>query len=157
VTAPTDGIVTKVEQLQVGDYINASTPVFALVSTRNVWVEANFKESQLANMHAGQTAQLSIDAYPGKTFHAKVVSVSPGTGTEFSMLPAENATGNWVKIVQRLPVRLEIESRDTSSMRPGALRSGLSANVEVDTRHRRGLFGLRSEEMDVLTADAEQK
>jgi membrane fusion protein (multidrug efflux system) len=149
VTAPTDGIVTKVEQLQVGDYINASTPVFALVSTQNVWVEANFKEVQLAHMRAGQVAEVHIDAFPGKTFEAKVVSVSPGTGTEFSMLPAENATGNWVKVVQRLPVRLEIESRDKL-----ALRSGLSANVEVDTRHRRGLFGLRSEEMDVLTADA---
>jgi membrane fusion protein, multidrug efflux system len=158
VVAPIDGIVTKVEQLQVGDYINASTPVFALVSTKNVWVEANFKEVQLGHMRAGQTAEVDIDAYPDKTFHARVVSVSPGTGTEFSMLPAENATGNWVKVVQRLPVRLEIDSQDFASLKPGALRSGLSANVEVDTRHRRGLFGLRSEEMDeVLTADAQPK
>jgi membrane fusion protein (multidrug efflux system) len=158
VQAPIDGIVTKVEQLQVGDYINASTPVFALVSTKNVWVEANFKEVQLGHMRAGQTADVNIDAYPDKTFHARVVSVSPGTGTEFSMLPAENATGNWVKVVQRLPVRLEIDSSDYAAMRPGSLRSGLSANVEVDTRFRRGLFGLRSEEMDeVLTADAQPK
>ena len=158
VNAPTDGIVTKVEQLQVGDYINASTPVFALVSTRNVWVEANFKEVQLGHMRPGQTAEVNIDALPGKTLHAKVVSVSPGTGTEFSMLPAENATGNWVKVVQRLPVRLEIESTDAASMKPGVMRSGLSADVEVDTRFQRGLFGLRSEEMDeVLAADVAPK
>jgi membrane fusion protein, multidrug efflux system len=156
ITAPTDGIVTKVEQLQAGDYINASTPTFALVSTSNVWVEANFKEVQLSHMRPGQNAEVQIDAYPGRKLVGKVVSVSPGTGTEFSMLPAENATGNWVKVVQRLPVRLELEGADKV-----ALRSGLSANVEVDTRHRRGLFGLRSEEMDedtstatVLTADS---
>jgi len=154
VSAPAEGIVTKVEQLQVGDYINASTPTFALVSTSNVWVEANFKEVQLGYMRAGQTAQVDIDAYPDKTLTAKVVSVSPGTGTEFSMLPAENATGNWVKVVQRLPVRLEIESVDKL-----ALRSGLSASVQVDTRHRRGLFGLRSEDMDkpILTAETAPK
>jgi membrane fusion protein (multidrug efflux system) len=154
VRAPTDGIVTKVEQLQVGDYINASTPTFALVSTRDVWVEANFKEVQLGHMRAGQMADVNIDAYPDQTFHAKVTSVSPGTGTEFSMLPAENATGNWVKVVQRLPVRLEIESTNMTKL---AMRSGLSANVEVDTRHRRGLFGLRSEEMDTPRVETAQQ
>jgi membrane fusion protein (multidrug efflux system) len=130
VKAPTDGIVTRVEQLQVGDYIAASTPVFALVSTADVWIEANFKEPQLAHMQPGQTATVEIDRIPGKQFSAKVVSMSPGTGSQFSMLPAENASGNWVKVVQRIPVRLHLVNLD-----PGVrLQMGLSANVKVDTR-----------------------
>jgi membrane fusion protein (multidrug efflux system) len=140
VNAPADGIVTKVEQLQVGDYLNAATPAFALVSARNVWIEANFKEVQLTHMVEGQLAEVMIDAYPGHKLAATVVSVSPGTGAEFSLLPAENASGNWVKVVQRLPVRLELK---TAADIP--LRAGLSANVEVDTRRQRTLFGLRSE------------
>ena len=138
ITAPDDGIVTKVEQLQVGDYINAASPVFALISTRDVWVEANFKEDQLAYMRAGQAATVRIDTYPGQTFKAHVASMAPGTGSQFSLLPPENATGNWVKVVQRLPVRLELD--DTVPDLP--LHSGLSANAEVDTGHRRSLRSL---------------
>jgi membrane fusion protein, multidrug efflux system len=130
ITAPIDGIVTRVEQLQVGNYINAAAAAFALVSTRDVWIEANFKEDQLAHMRPGQWANVRIDAWPGRTFRARVVSVSPGTGSEFSMLPAENATGNWVKVVQRLPVRLEVNGDIP------AARSGLSALVTVDTQSR---------------------
>ena len=137
ISAPIDGVVTRVEQLQVGNYINAATPAFALVSSQDMWIEANFKENQLAHMRVGQTARVSIDAFPGRAFHARVVSVSPGTGAEFSLLPAENATGNWVKVVQRLPVRLELEGSDLPT-----LRAGLSANVSVDTQYRHGLFGL---------------
>ena len=133
VSAPIDGIVTRVEQLQAGNYLNAATPAFALVSSHDVWIEANFKEVQLAHMRSGQLARVRIDAYPGRDFRAKVVSVSPGTGSEFSLLPAENATGNWVKVVQRLPVRLEIEERAPP------LRSGLSATVRVDTQNSGGL------------------
>jgi hypothetical protein len=130
VKAPADGIVTKVEQLQVGDYIAASVPVFALVSTHDVWVEANFKEAQLDRMRAGQPATVEIDRIRGKRFSARVASVSPGTGSQFSMLPPENATGNWVKVVQRVPVRLQLDHLD-----PGLLlQSGLSASVTVDTR-----------------------
>jgi membrane fusion protein, multidrug efflux system len=130
VKAPADGIVTKVEQLQVGDYIAASTPVFALVSTHDVWVEANFKEAQLDHMRAGQAASVEIDRIGGKRFSAKVASVSPGTGSQFSMLPPENATGNWVKVVQRVPVRLQLDHVDAGLL----LQSGLSASVTVDTR-----------------------
>jgi membrane fusion protein, multidrug efflux system len=137
VTAPQDGIVTKVEALQVGSYINAAQPVFALVSTNNVWVEANFKEVQLAHMRPGQTAEVTIDALAGRTFKATVASVSPGTGSEFSALPAENATGNWVKVVQRIPVRLQLVDAQITSQ----LQSGLSAVVTVDTEFHRGLFG----------------
>jgi membrane fusion protein (multidrug efflux system) len=136
ITAPSDGVVTRVEQLQVGSYVAASTPVFALVSTQDVWLEANFKEDQLGHMRPGQTARVRIDSYPGKTFEGKVVSVSPGTGSQFSMLPAENATGNWVKVVQRLPVRIELEELDSAY----PLHAGLSANVDVDTRYQRHLF-----------------
>ena len=137
VRAPSDGVVTRVEQLQVGSYINASTPVFALVSTGDVWVEANFKEDQLAHMRVGQVVDVEVDSYPGKKFHGEVASVSPGTGSQFSVLPPENATGNWVKVVQRLPVRVELAKLDPAF----PLHGGLSANVSVDTRYRRRLFG----------------
>jgi membrane fusion protein, multidrug efflux system len=138
VTASTDGIVSHVDQLQVGDYLNAATPAFALVSTTDVWIEANFKETDLAHMRAGQEATIDIDSYPDKTFTAKVASISPGTGSEFSVLPPQNATGNWVKIVQRVPVRLVIENPDPE--RP--LRIGMSANVDIDTKYRRSLWRL---------------
>ena len=132
VRAPDDGIVTKVEQLQVGDYMTSATPVFSLMSDR-VWVEANFKETELTHMRAGQEATVEIDTYPGVEFHAKLASLSPGTGLTFSLLPPENATGNWVKVVQRLPVRLALEpvAADTP------LHAGLSVTVEVDTGYRR--------------------
>ena len=136
VTAPGDGIVTQVEQLQVGSYLNAAIQVFTLVSTRDIWIEANFKEVQLEYMRAGQNATVSIDSYPGRSFKATVVSLSPGTGSQFSVLPAENATGNWVKVVQRVPVRLRLVEPDQQFV--GALQSGLSANVTVDTQHHRG-------------------
>lgn len=137
ISAPGDGIVTRVEHLQVGTHIAASAPVFALVSTGDVWIEANFKEDQLAHMRVGQTASVHVDAYPGRVFSAKVASLSPGTGSQFSLLPPENATGNWVKVVQRLPVRLELARPDPRY----PLRGGLSADVSVDTQYRRHLFG----------------
>jgi membrane fusion protein, multidrug efflux system len=132
ITAPTDGVVAKVEQLQVGDYIAASTPVFALVSTHDVWIEANFKEVQLARMRPGQTATVKIDRYPERRFLAVVTSVSPSTGSQLSLLPPENATGNWVKVVQRVPVRLRLTDLGTTFL----LQAGLSADVTVDTRAR---------------------
>ena len=133
IKAPENGVVTKVEQLQVGDYVTASTPLFSLMSTDKVWVEANFKETELTHMRPGQTATVEIDTYPDIVFPAKVESLSPGTGLTFSLLPAENATGNWVKVVQRLPVRLSIDHLDLDA----PLHAGLSATVEVDTEHRR--------------------
>jgi len=136
--APSDGVVTKVEQLQVGDYINAASPVFSLISNQDVWVEANFKEDQLTYMRPGQSAEVRIDAFPGRRFKAQVVSLSPGTGAEFSLLPPENATGNWVKVVQRVPVRLRLLS-DAGALPADARLSGLSADVTVDTGHRRRL------------------
>jgi membrane fusion protein (multidrug efflux system) len=140
VRAPSDGIVTRVDQLQVGSYINASAPVFALVSASDVWIEANFKEDQLTYMRVGQAVTVKVDSYPGMAFEGEVVSLSPGTGSQFSVLPPENATGNWVKVVQRLPVRVRLKRVDSAF----ALHAGLSADVSVDTRHRRHLFGAAS-------------
>ena len=135
VVAPQDGIVTKVDQLQVGDYITAGAPVFSLVSN-HVWLEAEFKENQLEYMRPGEHAKVRIDAYPDVRFDATVVAISPGTGSSFSLLPAENATGNWVKVTQRVPVRLEFTPRPDVP-----LEAGLSASVKVDTAHHRHLFG----------------
>jgi membrane fusion protein (multidrug efflux system) len=149
IAAPIDGIVTRVEELQAGDYINAATPAFVLVSTRDVWIEANFKEVQLTHMLPGQSATVRVDAYPGRLIRAKVVSISPGTGSQFSLLPPENATGNWVKVVQRLPVRLQLEDSVP-------VQSGLSALVTVDTRYRHGLFGAAGTHGDALNAGAVQ-
>ena len=129
VTAAQAGVVTRVDQLQPGAQINAAQPLFYLVSGEP-WIEANFKENQLAKMRVGQPATISIDAYKGQTLHAHVASFSPGTGSTFSVLPAQNATGNWVKVVQRLPVRLTFD-RPPPDM---ASHAGLSAKVKVDTR-----------------------
>jgi membrane fusion protein (multidrug efflux system) len=135
VVAPQDGVVTKVDQLQVGDYINAATPVFSLVSNR-LWVEANFKENQLEYMRAGQSAKIKCDAYPHLRFNAHVAAISPGTGSSFSLLPPENATGNWVKVTQRVPVRVEFDGMPQVPLQPG-----LSCSVTVDTTHKRSLTG----------------
>jgi membrane fusion protein (multidrug efflux system) len=135
VLAPHDGVVTKVDQLQVGDYINAGSPVFSLVSP-HIWIEAEFKENQLEYMRPGQHAKVKIDSYPDTKFDAVVEAISPGTGSSFSLLPPENATGNWVKVTQRVPVRLEFTPRPDVP-----LEAGLSASVTVDTNHHRGLFG----------------
>jgi membrane fusion protein, multidrug efflux system len=127
IEAPSDGIVTGVEHLQAGSYLQAAAPAFVLVSTHDIWVEADFKEDQLAHMHPGESATVTIDAFAGRTFQAVVASITPGTGSQFSVLPPENATGNWVKVVQRLTVRLHL----LGSL--PAVRSGLSATVTVDT------------------------
>jgi membrane fusion protein (multidrug efflux system) len=132
VRAAQDGIVTRVHQLQVGNYVTAGKPVLVLTSTR-YWVQANFKEDQLRYMRVGQPAAVKIDAFPDYKLKGHLASFSPGTGSSFSILPAENATGNWVKVVQRVPVEIAID--DLPQGLP--LSAGLSANVEVDTGHSR--------------------
>jgi membrane fusion protein, multidrug efflux system len=136
VRAPISGIVTRVEQIQIGDYIKSGDPLFALESRKDIWVEANFKETDLTYMRPGQSATFSVDAYPDKTFTGKVVSTSPGTGSSFSLLPPENASGNWVKVVQRLPVRLSIDATNVGV----PLAAGMSVTVDVDTEHHRSIF-----------------
>jgi membrane fusion protein (multidrug efflux system) len=133
VKAPDDGTVARVEDLQVGDFVNPGAAVFSLMSSHRIWVEANFRETGLTHMRPGQEAAIDVDAYPDRTFKAHVVSMSPGSGSDFAVLPPENATGNWVKVVQRLPVRLEFDEVDPS--RP--LFSGISVTVRVDTGYRR--------------------
>jgi len=129
VHAPSDGIVTRVEQMPIGTYLNAAQTAFWLLSGAP-WIEANFKEDQLAHMKVGQKVSIKIDAYPDADLQGHVASFSPGTGSAFSVLPAQNATGNWVKVVQRLPVRI-----DFNRAPPGmAARAGLSARVKVDVR-----------------------
>ena len=123
------GVVTRVDQVQVGSYVNAGQPLFWMVSGQP-YVEANFKENQLERMRIGQEAEVKVDAFPGVKLKARVASFSPGTGAVFSAIPAQNATGNWVKVVQRLPVRLNLV--DIPSDLP--ISAGLSANVTVDTR-----------------------
>ena len=132
VVAPDDGIVTRVDDLQVGDFVNPGAAVFSLLSSRRIWIEANFRETGLTHMRPGQEATIDVDAYPDRTFKAHVVSMSPGTGSDFAVLPPENATGNWVKVVQRLPVRLELDEVDLN--RP--LFSGISVTARVDTGYR---------------------
>lgn len=136
VRAPQDGIATRVNQLQVGNYVQPGRPVFMLTG-KKFWVQANFKENQLRHMRVGQPATVKIDAFPDHKLKGHVDSFSPGTGSSFSILPAENATGNWVKVVQRLPVQIVIDEA------PGdlPLSSGLSVEVEVDTGHERHLIG----------------
>jgi membrane fusion protein (multidrug efflux system) len=130
IRAPQDGVVTKVEQIQLGSYITGAQPLFWLVSGRP-YVEANFKEDQLARMRVGQKAEVEVDAYGGRKFAGHVASFSPGAGSTFSVLPAQNATGNWVKVVQRLPLRIEFDQTP-----PEMAAAGLSARVKVDTGAR---------------------
>jgi membrane fusion protein (multidrug efflux system) len=127
IAAPTDGVVTRVDQLQKGAYLNPSQTVFYLLSGEP-WIEANFKENQLAKMKVGQPARISIDALGGRVLNGYVSSFSPGAGSSFSPLPAQNATGNWVKVVQRLPVRIAFDKAPPEVVS----RAGLSAKVTVD-------------------------
>ena len=137
VVAPQDGQVTRVEQLQVGSYVTAAQPLFTLVAPR-MWIDANFKEDQLSYMRVGEHGVAHIDAFPDQSFPVHVDSLSPGTGTAFSILPPENATGNWVKVTQRLPVRIAFDDPEALGAR---LHAGLSAKVKIDTLHKRTLFG----------------
>jgi len=131
IRAPTDGVVTQAGRLQVGQMAFTGLPMVSLVRAGSARVDANFKETDLARMRIGQPAQVWLDAYPDLVLKGHVQSIGAGTGSEFSVLPAQNATGNWVKIIQRVPVRIAIDSRPD---RP--LISGLSAVVKVDVAHR---------------------
>jgi len=129
VVAPEDGVVTRVDQLQRGAYVNPAQTVFWLLSGEP-WIEANFKENQLRKMRVGQPVTIKIDAYGGRNLAGHVASFSPGSGSTFSALPAQNATGNWVKVVQRLPVRIDFDRPPPEMVD----RAGLSAKVTVDIR-----------------------
>ena len=133
--APMDGQIAK-RNVQVGQKVAPGTPMMAVVPLHNLWVDANFKESQLAKMRVGQTATVYADIYGSKVkYQGKVVGLSAGTGAAFSLLPAQNATGNWIKVVQRVPVRIEL---DAQQLAEHPLRVGLSMSVEVDTEIQTG-------------------
>lgn len=138
VRAPDDGVAYKAASFRVGQYVSVGTPLFALVETGDTWIDANFKETQLTRMKPGQKAEVVLDTYPDKTFEATVQAIGAGTGAQFSLLPAQNATGNWVKVTQRIPVRLQLDNEDADL----ALRAGMSASVTVDTGVSRGFGGL---------------
>ncbi|HTZ78197.1 MAG TPA: HlyD family secretion protein [Stellaceae bacterium] len=134
ITAPDDGITAKVD-LRPGQWVQAGQSAFALVETRRLYIEANLKETDLTYVKPGQSASIEVDTYPGKQWRALVSSVSPGTGSEFAILPPQNATGNWVKVVQRVPVRLVLAPEEETN----GLRAGMSVNVEIDTHHKNRL------------------
>lgn len=136
VTAPADGVVYQAASFKVGQYVSSGTALFTLVETGDSWVDANFKETQLTHVKPGQEADIVLDTYPDRTFHGTVDAIGAGTGAEFSLLPAQNATGNWVKVTQRIPVRIKLSDEDAAM----ALRTGMSAAVTVDTGVSRG-FG----------------
>jgi len=128
VRAPVDGVVSK-RSVEVGQVVQVGQPLLALVPLHEVWVLANFKETQLSRVRPGMKADVEIDGFPGKTFPGVVESISAGTGSRFSLLPPENATGNWVKVVQRVPVKIVLDSRDVGNPQP--LRAGMSAVVTI--------------------------
>ncbi len=134
VFAPADGVVVNISA-HVGENVIGGAPVMSLVSDKRVWMEANFKETDLRHMLAGQSAEIHVDTFPDETWHGHVASITPATGSEFSLLPAQNSSGNWVKVVQRVRVLIEF---DDYAGQP-SLVSGMSASVEVDTGHERHL------------------
>jgi membrane fusion protein (multidrug efflux system) len=147
IAAPFAGTVTNVPSIAPGKYLSASTTAFFLVDTDHVWVDATPKETELTYVRPGQKATISVDTYPDAEWHGVVESVSPAAAQEFSLLPAQNTSGNWVKVVQRVPMRIRIDTTD-KNLPP--LRAGMSVVVDVDTGHARGfpsflrsLFGHR--------------
>ena len=128
VRAPVSGVVSRADRLQPGQMMVQGLPGVTIVASNKSWVEANFKETDLAKMRVGQPAEITFDAYPNLKVRGKISSIGAGTGSEFSVLPAQNATGNWVKVTQRVPVRISITDKPKRAM-----IAGLSAHVRIDT------------------------
>jgi membrane fusion protein (multidrug efflux system) len=136
--APINGTATQVESIQMGRYVMAGTPVFAVMDDEHPWVDANPKETDVTYLRVGQQAELRVDTFPDKVFRGTVSSVSPGTGAQFSILPPQNASGNWIKVVQRVPLRITfMPDQDLAK-----LRAGMSVTVDIDTQRQRSLAGL---------------
>lgn len=139
--APIEGTATQVDNIQLGRFVAAGAPIFSVIDDANPWVDANPKETDITYLRLGQKATLDVDSFPDRTFTGTVIAVSPGTGSQFSILPAQNATGNWVKVVQRVPVRIAFDKGQDLSR----LRTGMSANIAIDTHHSRLPFSARAE------------
>jgi membrane fusion protein (multidrug efflux system) len=135
VKAPFSGIVTNVDALQIGSYLKASQPAFDLVSNQNIWIEASPKETELTYVRPGEPVSISVDTYPGVELNGRVESISPASASSFSLLPAQNTTGNWVKVVQRVPMRIRIDNLDKAP----PLRVGMSVTADIETGHANGL------------------
>jgi membrane fusion protein (multidrug efflux system) len=133
VRAPMSGTATQVDNIQLGRFLAAGSPVLSVIDDHDPWVEANPKETDITYLRVGQKVTISIDSFPDHTFKGTVVAVSPGTGAQFSILPPQNATGNWVKVVQRVPVRIAFDKDEDTHL----LRSGMSVVVDIDTGHSR--------------------
>jgi membrane fusion protein, multidrug efflux system len=136
VKAPFAGIVTNVPAIAPGKYLQASMTAFYLVATDHLWVDSNPKETELTYVRPGQSVTVTVDTYPDVEWHGTIESISPAAAQEFSLLPAQNTSGNWVKVVQRIPLRVRV---DTSDRNLPPLRAGMSVEVDVDTGHTRGL------------------
>jgi membrane fusion protein, multidrug efflux system len=135
IVAPFDGIPNNVESIAVGAFLNAGQSAFPLVSTHDLYIEANIKETELTYVREGDPAQVTVDAYPDSSLAARVTTLAPASGSVFALLPPQNATGNWVKVVQRIPVRLSFGKVPDGF----ALRAGMSIKISIDTGHRRSL------------------
>jgi membrane fusion protein (multidrug efflux system) len=133
IRAPISGIATQVDSIQLGRFVPAGTPVFSVVDDEAPWVDANPKETDITYLRIGQKATLDVDSFPDRTFTGTVTSVSPGTGAQFSILPPQNASGNWVKVVQRVPMRITFDKDSATRL----LRAGMSVTVSIDTHHSR--------------------
>lgn len=131
--APIAGTATQVDNIQLGRFVAAGVPILSVIDDQAPWVDANPKETDITYLRVGQKVTLDVDSFPDHTFKGTVIAVSPGTGAQFSILPAQNATGNWVKVVQRVPVRIAFDKNEDVHL----LRSGMSVNVEIDTGHSR--------------------
>jgi membrane fusion protein (multidrug efflux system) len=131
--APIAGTATQVDNIQLGRFVAAGGPILSVIDDQAPWVDANPKETDITYLRVGQKVTLDVDSFPDHSFKGTVIAVSPGTGAQFSILPAQNATGNWVKVVQRVPVRIAFDKNEDLRL----LRSGMSVNVEIDTGHSR--------------------
>ncbi len=146
VVAPTDGVVSQTDRLQPGQYVTPATAVLAVVEADESRIEANYKETELTQMAVGQPATVALDAWPDARLTGEVASIGAGTGSEFALLPAQNATGNWVKVVQRVPVRIRLAEGQTLP----PMRAGMSTEVTVDTGQARGLPNFLADGLDAL-------
>jgi len=140
VRAPISGIISRM-RLERGEWVEEGQPVFTIVNPDSSWIEANLKETQLTHVAVGQSVSIGIDSYPDHEWTGKVASISPATGAEFALIPPQNASGNWVKVVQRLPVRIEVDPTD--DLPP--LRAGMTASIDIDTERETSLAKLVNE------------
>jgi membrane fusion protein (multidrug efflux system) len=137
--APISGVATQVDNIQLGRFAMAGTPILTVIDDNRPWVDANLKESDFTYIAVGQTVEIDVDAFPNHAFKGTVGSLSPGTGAQFAILPPQNATGNFVKVVQRVPVRIYLDYADPFVKR---LKAGMSTYTTIDTKHHRSLAGL---------------